>query len=91
MDAVIRSLQETVEASLLLTGALQGDPASLINPQIIAASEDVSRIAGNALSTLKSINAVKADSLAPAQATMSAPLLHLAAFLPSCRLIQEFL
>ena len=68
MDAVVRSLQETIQSSLSLSGALQGDPAASINPHILTAAEDVTRMAGNALFTLNAVNAAKASVSATKQA-----------------------
>jgi hypothetical protein len=57
-----------------LSGALQGDPASSVNPHILTAAEDVTRMAGKALFTLNATNAAKQsafdDGLCTALVTM---------------------
>ncbi len=65
MDSVAQALQETIQSALALSGALQGDPASSINPQILAAAEDVTRMAGKALFAFNAIKATSAASAAP--------------------------
>ena len=72
MDAVGRGLQETIQSSLSLSGALQGDPAASINPQLLAAAEDVTRMAGKALFTLNAVNSAKASASAALVPTKAA-------------------